>query len=440
MLRTAVLLLLLLGSELAWPHAAASQEATPITLDDALARAMKESQRLAELQARVDVATAVEAGRRAADRPLVALQGGYMRTNHVDEFLVPSPGLGLVVVYPDVPDNYRTRLDLQWPIYNGGRTDALERAAGAERLASGEDLAAARADLRLETARAFYALVTADEAERVLAGTLASIESHVRDLRSRLEQGLIPPNDVLSAEAQRSRQRLLAIEAHNQRGIAEADLRRLIGPATPGALEPQIGAPTPATPGDLAVLIALARESRPERRALTERVAAARARASAASAAAWPQLAVSAGYDYANPNPRIFPRAGDWNQSWDAAVNVTWSLWDGGRRKADEAEAAAGTRALEARLRDFDHQVEFEVRQRWLEADSTTAAIEAAEDGVRAAVEARRVVTERFNAGVATSTEVLDAETAVLQAELDRTRAAANARMAAARLDRAVGR
>jgi outer membrane protein TolC len=439
MLRTAVMLLLL-GSGLAMPHIAATQDLTPITLEDAIARALAESQRIAELQARVDAATAVEAGRRAADRPVVALQGGYLRTNHVDEFVVPSPGLGFVAVYPDVPDNYRTRLDLQWPIYSGGRTDALERAARAERSATGEDLAAARADLRLETARAFYALVTADEAERVLKGTLASIESHVRDLRSRLEQGLIPPNDVLSAEAQRSRQRLLAIEAHNQRGIAEADLRRLIGPGTPGALEPTIGAAAPATAGDLAALIALARESRPERRAVNDRVAAARARENAASAAGRPQLAVIAGYDYANPNPRIFPRAAEWNQSWDAAVNVTWSLWDGGRRKADEAEAAAGTRALEARVRDVDRQIEFEVRQRWLEADSTRAAIEAADDGVRAAVEARRVVMERFNAGVATSTEVLDAETAVLQAELDHTRAAANARMAAARLDRAVGR
>ena len=56
-----------------------------------------------------------------------------------------------------MPDNFRTRLDLQWLIYTGGRLDALERAARAERQASGEDLAAARADLRLEITRAFWA-------------------------------------------------------------------------------------------------------------------------------------------------------------------------------------------------------------------------------------------------------------------------------------------
>ena len=80
------------------------------------------------------------------------------------------------------------------------------------------------------------------------------------------------------------------------------------------------------------------------------------------------------------------------------------------------------------------------MRQRWLDVDSSRAAIDAASEGLRAAVEARRVLLERFAVGVATSTEVLDAETAVLQAELDRTRAVSNARLAHARLDRAVGR
>ena len=153
-----------------------------------------------------------------------------------------------------------------------------------------------------------------------------------------------------------------------------------------------------------------------------------------------PQIGLAGGYDYARPNPRIFPRADAWDDSWDVSVNVSWSLWDGGRRRAERAEAMAGTRAIEARAGEFDRQLTLEVRQRWYELDSSRAAIEAAADGVRAALEARRVLRERFAAGVATSTDVLDAETAVLQAELDRTRAISNARLARARLERAVGR
>ncbi len=82
----------------------------------------------------------------------------------------------------------------------------------------------------------------------------------------------------------------------------------------------------------------------------------------------------------------------------------------------------------------------FEVEARRLDLESSAAAIAAAEEGIRSAVEARRVVGERFRAGVVTPTDVLDAEVAVLQGALDLTRATAAARLAEARLERALGR
>jgi outer membrane protein TolC len=349
------------------------------------------------------------------------------------------------VVYPDIPDNYRTRLDLQWPIYTGGRTDALERSARAELTAAGEDLAAARADLRLEITRAFWALVTADETAAVLRRSLEAIDAQLADLRTRFEQGLIPPNDVSAAEAQRAHQRLLALEAANQRSVAEADLRRATGiesgtrlEAVPGP-DALSGAASVVPQAQVADLIAAAMDARPERHALAARVTAAQQQVAAAAAAWRPQIGVGAGYDYARPNPRIFPRSRDWKTSWDASVNVTWTLWDGGRRAADRAQAAANAAALAARAGDFDRTLIFEVRQRRLELDSSLAAVEAANEEVRAAADAERAVGERYRAGVVTPTDVLDAQVARLQAELDRTRAIAGVRLAQARLARATG-
>lgn len=425
-----------------WSPAPAGAQESPaaLTLEDAIRLGLANSLRLAELQGRQEAAEAAEAGRGAARLPVVALHGGYMRTNHVEEFSFSQPGQPVRVLYPDEPDNYRARLDVQWPIYTAGRVGALERAARAEREATGEDLAAARADLRLEVARAFWALVTARDTAQVLERSLASIDAHVRDLRNRLDQGLIPPNDVLSAEAQQARERLLAIEAANARAVAEADLRRLLGMESAGPIEPKaaLGARSEPRAGPEA-LIDEAKANRPERRALEDRTEAALARADAAAAGSRPQVAVVAGYDYARPNPRIFPRIGEWNDSWDLSFNVAWSLWDGGRNRAERAEAVALATAAKARAGDFDRQLAFEVTQRRLELDSSSAAISVADAGVRAAVEARRVVGERFNAGVATSTEVLDAQTDLIQAELSLTRALANVRLAEARLARAIG-
>ena len=425
----------------------AQTPATTLTLDEAIAQGLANSRRLAEVEARLEAAGFVVDQRRAAERPDVTALGGYTRTNHVQEFAIVLPGRQPQVVYPDVPDNYRTRIDLQWPIYTAGRTDALERAARAERDAVGEELQAARGDLRLEITRAFWALVTARETQAVLARSLDAINAQVKDLRSRLSSGLIPPNDVSSAEAQASRQRVLSIEAANARAIAEADLRRLVGIQTGGRIEPKepVAAPLSPSPdrgtlGQVADLIALALKTRPERRALEARALSAEERVAAVRASGRPQLAVGAGYDYARPNPRIFPRQADWKTSWDVSINASWSLWDGGRRAAEAGEAHATARALHARVEDFDRQVTFEVEQRTLQLDSSRAAVTAADDEVRAAAEAERVVGERYRVGVATSTDVLEAQVARLQAELDRTRAIANVRLAEAQLQRAIGK
>jgi outer membrane protein TolC len=146
------------------------------------------------------------------------------------------------------------------------------------------------------------------------------------------------------------------------------------------------------------------------------------------------------GVDYARPNPRIFPRADRWNESWDAGIGASWSFWDGGRARAEAAQAGSAITVARQRLAEFDSVLALEVRQRLLEIDSGRAAVTASEDSIRAAAEARRVVTERYRAGVIAQTEVLDAEVALLQAELDRTRAMAGVRLAEARLARALGR
>jgi outer membrane protein TolC len=433
-----------------WPLTASSQSLSPptgrgdsvttgLTLDEAIAQGLANSHRLAELDARAEAADYAVTGRRVSERPSVSAQGGYTRTNHVDVFGFPAPNGALQIIYPDIPDNLRARLDVQWPIYTAGRGDALTRAAAAERTAVAKDIEAARADLRLEITRAYYALVTAGEAERVLKRSIDAIEAHVNDLRARLDSGLIAPNDLSSAQAQASHQRLLALDAASQRQIAEADLRRLTGNESPDLTLAPPPEPPAATTSAVADLIARALKTRPERQALEQRATSADLRAAAVLSGARPQVAVAGGYDVARPNPRIFPRRDEWSPSWDASINATWSLWDGGRRAAEHGEARANAAAARARVDQFDRDVTFEVRARRQELDSSRAAVTAADDELRAAAEAERVVGERYRAGVATNTDVLEAQVARLQAELDRTRAVAGVRLAEARLERAIG-
>jgi outer membrane protein TolC len=429
------------------PGSAFAQSTISLSLADAVARGFENSHRLAEARAREEGAQAAVTTAGLARRPTVGAAASYTRTNHVTEFFFPQPDGTRLVVYPDIPDNFTSRLSFQWPIYTSGRVDALERAALAEASAAGADIETARADLRLEIVRAYWAAVTARQAERVLEESLARAEKQLTDARQRFDVGLIPPNEVSSLEAQRSRERAQFIEATNLRESATIELRRLIGAPHDTILELEDSLEGSLASGgpidskrDVQVLVKQALEARPERRALSLRMGGAEARQQAALTATKPTVSFTGGLDYANPNPRIFPRRGDWEESWDVGVSVNWSFLDFGRAKSQAAEAAAVVSATRERIADLDSMVSAEIRQRLLDLDSTQAMVRAAADAVRSAAEARRVVTDRFNAGVATSTDVLVTQVALLESELSRTRALAGVRLAEARLERALGR
>ncbi len=429
---------------------AASAQAPPLrlSLDEAIARGIEASHRLEELTARQEAARAIEDQREAAELPQFTALAGYTRINHVEEFSVPNAAGGFRVLYPDLTNRVQSRLDLHWPIYTGGRLGALTRAAAAEVEATGQDREAARADLKLEITRGFLAVMTSRAAADVVRQALERTNAHLNDVRNQLSVGLVPPSDVLTIEAQQAHQRMLSIEAGTIVETTTAELKRLVGVDQAATVEliqsssagVMVSPPRPGDPPAQKAVMDEARANRPERKSLLVRITAAEERVAAASAGSLPMLTAAGGYDVARPNLRIFPIQDKWTPSWDVGVNVRWSFFDGGRVRAETAEAAANRRAAQARLRDFDDGIEVEVRQRTAELASATAAIEAAGVGVRSAAEARRVIAERFGAGVATNMDVLDAQTALLQAELDLTRARASAELAGARLQRALGR
>src|SRR4030095_12305805 len=114
------------------------------------------------------------------------------------------------------------------------------------------------------------------------------------------------------------------IEARNIREATLVDLRRLVG-ADPEAVLDLTDAVASASPaiaeaGTVSDMVRRALDQRPERKGLTLRLDGAVAREQAAAAAQRPTIAFGGGVDYANPNPKIFPRRGVWQESWDLSV------------------------------------------------------------------------------------------------------------------------
>ena len=121
-------------------NAALAQSPTPALSRRCDYARLRNSHRLAEARAREEGAKA------AATPPTLPTSRRSMptpdttRTNHVLNFGFPRPDGAIVIVFPDIPDNFTSRVSFQWPIYTSGRSDALERAAIAEAQAAGADI------------------------------------------------------------------------------------------------------------------------------------------------------------------------------------------------------------------------------------------------------------------------------------------------------------
>lgn len=424
---------------------ALAQTPLTLTLEEAVTRALAHAPRLAEMRAREAAATSTIASRNATRLPTVTAGGEYFRFNHVEPFGVIQPIGGFRVVFPDIPNNYGVRADLSVPLYPLRAAEAFVESARADRAAIAAEGRAQAQDVRLEVSRAYWTFVTARESVSVIEQALRRTDAWVGDVKTRVDTGVLPPNDLLTAQAQRARHAVQLIQARNAAAFAEADLARLIGHDGRQPILPVTAVDQPtAGAADLAgqpvdALSARANELRGERTALLERQRALRESAASVVGASEPRIAARASVAPARPNQRFVPRTDEWRTSWDVGVQVSWLLWDSGRAKADRAQALAQAEAVGHQVEAQDELVALEIRQRLLDFESGRAALAASGEAVAAATEARRVIQERFNVGVATSTELLDADVALLEAELERTRLAAALRLNEARLIRSVG-
>ncbi len=420
--------------------ASAQSEEARLTLSEALDRAREVSAALRALDANVAAGDAELRRARAVRLPEVGLSAGYARLSNVPELSLALPDGSRQTIFPNIPNNWSSRIGFSMPLYAGGGLAALEEAARSEREATAGDRRTGEADLVLEVTTAYWSLAAARQAAAVLAEALAAYEAHLKDARNRMDVGLAASNEVLAVEVERDRAELARIRADNAANLAAAELSHLLDLAPGCRFEPAEELEPPERPApDVETAVRRALETRPERSALQARLTAAQSRAAAALAERRPRIALAGGWDYARPNRSILPFEEVWNDTWDIGVFMSFTLFDSGVTAAEGELADAAVGGLKWRLEDLDRAIRLEVTSRLLDVRNAEAAIAVAERGLQSAAENLRVSRDRYREGIIPSSELLDAEVALLRAGLDRTDALTRLRLARAMLDRATG-
>jgi outer membrane protein TolC len=126
--------------------------------------------------------------------------------------------------------------------------------------------------------------------------------------------------------------------------------------------------------------------------------------------------------------------------AWAFGVNLNWSLFDGGRRKGQVAQIESQRTQTQLLLDDLRARVRLEVDQALSNYLTARARAAAAELSAGASREALRVARENYEQGVATQTDLLDAQSRSTLSEAIAIESHYEALIQASRLARAVGR
>jgi outer membrane protein TolC len=323
-----------------------------------------------------------------------------------DEFFTSDPNK------PDSLSTWMTTVDLTLPVYTGGKLGARVDQAETMADADHENLQHTGEQVAFETATAFVNLAKARENVELLTKAQGTTAEHVKLAEAYAEQGIVLNADVLTAKVYLSEMDELLQQARNGAQLAEAALNFHMGAdqATPRSLAPL--PPPPAVTGALDDWTAAAVERRHDLAAARQQLAAGKLERKAAKSGYLPEVAVVGRYGLYDDT--IFGANGHSGTIMAVArINLLGGIADGNARKAAELD----TVSHEADIRRFEEGVRLEVRQAWQDLETARARHETAQDVLAAADEALRVREQRFKQGLDKMVDLLDAETALREAE-----------------------
>ncbi|MCB1055718.1 MAG: TolC family protein, partial [Acidobacteria bacterium] len=409
------------------PARAQEPAAISLTLDQAMARAVDRPRVVASRYEAEAADHAAVAARRAALLPTLTAGGSASERDR---------DLELVTPIGDFPFGDRrtesAQVELVQPLLEPARLFYAAPAARREAVAAQEIAERSAEQAAANAAEAFLDVLALDARREATEGFVASLETRLRDTRARVDAGRSLEADALKVELalDSARQELLALA--ERRAVATRALGAAIGedgPVEPRKLEL---AEIPQPPA-VDQLVREAVSARADLAALRHGLEALELQRAAVGAERLPSLAANARWTWTSGSPYA---ADNWVE---AGVTVSWRPFAAGthgpRRAALEAQAAARRADLDEARRG----VELEIRSALAGLHTARGALAVGETGVEQAGETLRVERQRYDAGRATTNDLLAAEAALRDQQTRRDLAALEMVRAWTRLELARG-
>jgi outer membrane protein len=409
-------------------------EAMTFALADAVAFALQNNPRLRSANAAIERARGQEQVEFAPFLPQIGLSN---QTGVVSSTLAPGvPGAaGFILANGDVSRSYtETELQLQWTIYDFGRTGGRYRQAIArERIA---ELQRARAEQTVEfdVAAAYLDVLLARASRRVQEDAVRRAQATLDDTVAQRKGGVALKEDVLRADVQLSESREALVLAQEAEWNTAARLNNAMGRNAGLPLEVIDLDAQPPVPGTLAEMLEQSATQRPEISLVGQAVAAAQEGRQVAQAEFLPRIFVRGSFGHTDGDGVIT----GWQEG--AGLHLESPLYTGGRLRGELRSAEAGVQAALADTQSILDGISLQVNLAYRGVIAARQRIELSRTAVAQSEENLRLVRVRYRNGNATPTDIVDGEATLTRSQQRFYSARYTYLAALARLDYAVGR
>lgn len=378
---------------------------------------------------------------RSAYFPVLTLQAFFGDERIVNPFPKPLAPRGYVMA--ELP-KVEPLVSMDYVIFDFGRRASTLERSKAMQLAASAAFLRANQEVAFAVVQSYYDLVTAQQklkaAQQILATAQATEDAAVMQLQN--GRGTLP--DVLHAKASTARAAYDLEAAAGGERIARVALRESLGVEPSDAIQialPENELIPAAVTETIEQLVDLAQKSRPDLQQLTEKLHAREQELRAAKAENRPSIHLGANAAFTSVWPTSsYGELGFADQAtWAANVKVQWNLFDGGRRKKEEALAESQRRATQDELDEQRDKVSREVWTEYLTFRTAVRQKEAADTLLQAAESSYNASIDAFRYGVKNLIDVVTAERQLAEARVEHVQASSSVWLHGVRLEYVTG-
>ncbi|NQU04236.1 MAG: TolC family protein [Syntrophaceae bacterium] len=336
-------------------------------------------------------------------------------------------------------DNYTWEMELTQPVYTGGKITGNYRMSklGVEISRMGE--IATKQDVVLEVKEGYFGILKAERILNVARQSVEQLKAHRDIAKNFFEVGIVPKNDLLYAEVELANGQQDLVRAENGVALAKAKfnttLRRDID--DPAEVEDILNYTT--FKKDIGECLDVALKKRSIIKEYDLRVQRAKEAVTVAKSDIYPSVNVVGNYSKYGDGPELSGSKYQDQEEWYLMAVANWDIWEWGKTRYNVDATKSREKQTKNTLLNIKDQIALEVKNAFLLLKEAEKHIFVAKVAIEQAEENFRINEERFREQVATSTDVIDAQTLLTKTKSDYYNALSEYNIALGRLERAMG-